>query len=74
MNDKTPTSGWIDAGGPYEFGLDVDGNLLVSFTINGFPMGISVPTGELDLLQKLLNETETKRSMLGTKPPAGGPH
>ena len=75
MTDDVPfRGGTLDAGGPFDFSLSTEGDLLISFRLQGFPMQIAVPSAELGTLQRLLEATGTIRGMLGAKPPSQGGH
>lgn len=65
--------------GPYSYGIDLQGNLVIGFVSGYLPGPIPVkthlvlPTEELDNLRSFLNQTKEVQLALSEKPPTSTP-
>ena len=70
----TPIGITLDAKPPFTFGLGMQGELQVGFSLSGVPMVLVIPAEELKTLQRGLEQSKTIRETLAAKPPPQGAH
>jgi hypothetical protein len=69
-----PSSIGLDAQPPFTFGIGLQGELQIGFSLSGVSVFLLIPAEELGTLQRGLNDTQTIRDTLAAKPPPQGAH
>ena len=64
----------IDARAPFNFGIGLQGELVVGFSLSGIRAYIVIPAEELGALERGLEQSRTIRDALIAKAPPQGPH
>ena len=79
--EHTPEKGVsINAQPPFDFGIGLQGELIISWVAGGLPDGtslrmhLSVPAEELPVLRRGLDESKSIQKVLAAKPPTQSTH
>ena len=64
----------IDAKPPFTFGIGLQGELLIGFSLAGLSAHLVIPAGELEGLRLGLENSKTIRETLSAKTPVQGAH
>jgi hypothetical protein len=64
----------MDAKPPFTFGIGLQGELVVGFSLSGLPMFLVIPAEELETLRRGLEQSRTIQETLSAKLPPQGAH
>ncbi len=73
-NEQSTQNITFDAKPPFTFGLGLQGELLIGFSLSGLSANLVIPAEELDRLQRALEQSKTIRETLAAKAPTQGAH
>jgi len=74
INKKTTAGITIDAKPPFTFGIGLQGEVIVGFSLSGLPAHIVIPSTELETLRNGLEQSRTIQETLAAKPPTQSTH
>lgn len=73
-NDENPSGITIDAKPPFTFGIGLQGEVIVGFSLSGLPAYLVIPATELETLRNGLDQSKMIQETLAAKSPTQSTH